>query len=168
MIPFEILKGLPSDGPPAIPFPADSPARYSEGLVIRFGACDEAWVGNFLGGGSSFDWVGPMPDGEHLLVISRGAGYAIDPYSRALVERLGGGISDVIADEAGHLILFDCGQIDAIGPAGRIWSTYRTACDGFRNLRIAGNRLLGEAYQAWDDSWLSFDVNVETGSAKLD
>ena len=167
MIPCEILKGLPSDGAPAIPFPADSAARYSEGLVVRFGAGGESWVGNFLRGGYGFDWVGPMPDGDHLLVVSQGAGYVVDPASRLLVTEIGAGISEVIADEARRLlILVDIGScdIEAFGPEGRVWTTGQISWDGFRNVRVAGDVIVGEAYQPWTPDWVPFTVDVETGA----
>jgi len=164
MIEFEFLKGLPAEGPRAIPFPSGSDAEYREGVVIRFGVGDAAWVGNFRPGGSWFDGVETMPDGKHLLVVARGAGYVIDPMSRSLLEEIGGDICGVLPDAARSLIVLDEGtRLEAIGGQGQVWITDRISWSDLRNLGIEGDQLLGEAF---DGLWVPFTVNLDTGEVQ--
>jgi len=164
MIEFEILKGLPAEGAPAVAFPRESAAAYREGLVVRFGVGETSWVGNFLGGGSGFDGVEAMPDGKHLLVIARGNGYVIDPESRSLVEEIGGYICGVVSEPNRNLLILDEGtHLRAIGPEGTAWISERVAWGELRNVRLEGDRIVGEAYEG---EWFPFTVDVDSGAVQ--
>ncbi|TWT74503.1 hypothetical protein Pla123a_33260 [Posidoniimonas polymericola] len=52
-----------------------------------------------------------------------------------------------------------------MGASGLAWKTRRLSWDGFRELRVAGSSLFGEAYTPMGDSWHEFEVDLETGEA---
>ena len=44
---WDILDGLPTSGPSAVPFSSTGQGEHREGLVVRFSLPSETWVGNF-------------------------------------------------------------------------------------------------------------------------
>lgn len=163
---FEVLPGLPAYGPlPKLISQTGSPV-YREGFVVRFlpGAEGE-WVGNFQRGFCSFDDVCMHPDGKHVLVISGGAAYVIDPASQSVTQSFGGDFESCtpLPGSCGLLLSNPLG-IELIGPQGRAWQTRRLACDGLRVLGVSADEVFGEA-RHFDDSWHAFRVGLSDGQA---
>src|SRR5579871_1556803 len=77
---WEILRGLPGEGPAAKYFHLGHPTPWAEGLVIKFFAADESsWVGNFqrstyVRRTDVISW----PEANTIIVIAAGALYLID------------------------------------------------------------------------------------------
>lgn len=59
---WKILKGLPAEGPLAVPFSTNGRGTHSEGLVVEFvSETGERWVGNFQPGITEFTGVLAYP-----------------------------------------------------------------------------------------------------------
>jgi hypothetical protein len=68
---WEILKGLPSEGPIPKYFHKGHPTPWAEGFVVRFWNEDGTeWVGNFQGGSGSIGTVVDSPEAT-MIVESR-------------------------------------------------------------------------------------------------
>lgn len=165
MTTFEQLAGLPPYGDPAIGFPLEWASRGSEGVVVKFDVPGAgAWVGNFAPGILGLSWVSRHPNGEDVLVSAQGALYSVNPRTRKAIEVCSVAFSaielpDGIVFERQGLAFFK------IGRAGVEWSTRRISWDGVRNVRVDGERLLGEACSPHDDGWISFEVCLRSGKA---
>ncbi len=73
---WEILKGLPSEGPLPKYFHLGHPTPWSEGFVVRFWNSDGTeWVGNFQSGWSPIGTVVDWPEAAIFVVIAYGAAY---------------------------------------------------------------------------------------------
>lgn len=165
---FEKLPGLPGTGPLPEQFSATGRGTHSEGLVVRFEPRDGAhWVGNFQRALSSYDAVLRHPDGEHVIVIAGGQGYAIDADNRRTIGLFGAAIVRAYDVESLGLVVVDHQGVafEGIGREGRSWHTRRLSWDGFRNVEIGGTRLAGEAWNPMDELWHGFVVNLATGAS---
>lgn len=164
----EILKGLPPYGKPAIAFPSGGSASHREGLVVRFGKGESAWIGNFQPCLSRFNAVETLPNNQHVLVVSGGAGYIVDPSTRFLVGEVGGAIVGLTRYEAANLLILNHQGIsfEAIGESGPVWKTRRISWDGFRDPRIIAEQIVGEAWQPFSPQWVQFTVNIRTGEVQ--
>jgi hypothetical protein len=129
---------LPPYGAPARFFSADGTGAHREGFVIRFlPQSGEPWVGNFQPGSSGPDTVLEHPEGRHLIAVSKGKGYVVDPEAGALVARLGGDLEHVIPIPSLGTIVFSDGiRFQAIGADGVRWTSPRVSWDGVRNLEV--------------------------------
>ena len=122
-----------------------------------------AWVGNFQPGSTSLYRIIEEPGNETVLVIAGGQGYAVNERSGALLAKYDSDIefvercapTTVAGDNLGFTSYLD----------GRLlWRTRRISWDGFRNLRVEGGSIFGEAW-CFDDTWHSFSVDLLTGQA---
>jgi hypothetical protein len=122
---FEVLPGLPGDGPYPEQFTTMG-GTHREGFVVRV-IPDHAspWVGNFQPGYGGISRVVPLPDGRTLLAFSRGLLYPIDPESRSLAwPAVDDGVQDVcVAGE--RLVLVGLTDLTILGPGSRRWRTPR-------------------------------------------
>lgn len=163
---FEKLPGLPATGPWPEQFSATGMGKHREGVVVRFSpAVGPAWVGNFQRGLTRFDVVVPHPDGRQVVVIAGGQGYVVDPESRGVTDQFGGAISQVHGVSEPPLMIFEHQGIafEAIGPGGHAWVTPRLSWDGFRNVRIEGCKLLGEACNPVEGTYDPFEIDLVSG-----
>ncbi len=162
---YRVLKGLPAYGPMAISFP-ESRAKFGrEGFVVEFNNEDgSSWVGNFLSGSSGECNVMWHPDGLHVLVFAEGDLWSVDPFSKT-AEELAGGCSAVWPLDSGDLLIQESGlYFFRLGREGIVWRTSRISWDGFQNVRIESNKLMGEAWSPFgEDVWIPFIVDIETG-----
>jgi hypothetical protein len=70
---FEILEGLPGDGPLPTYFGFEPHGKYREGFVVRFfPASGGAWVGNFQAGQTNLYHIIDGP--SNVLTVIVGAG----------------------------------------------------------------------------------------------
>ena len=167
MTTFQRLPGLPAYGAPAVPFPTEWGRVGREGVVVEFSdAHGGTWVGNFAPGLGGATVVVAHPDGARVLVLAAGATWAVEPDARTAAD-LGleadgvwaiAGSSDLVLSRQGLALA-------RLGAAGIRWHTRRLAWDGFRDVRMAGPLLQGDAWDAVNDRWRAFSVDLATGRA---
>src|SRR5215471_12811382 len=149
---FEVLPGLPGDGPYPEQF-TTAGGTHREGFVVRvLPERGPPWVGNFQRGLGTFSGVMWHPGGRLLLVIAHGQAYLVDPESRRLASTPFDGISGVL-EASGWVILASFTDLMILSPHGGQWVSPRVAWDGIRNVRIEGGRLLGDGWSAVLDAW---------------
>jgi hypothetical protein len=161
-----IVPGLPGEGPWPEQFTHDDMPTHSEGLAVRFDQDDGShWIGNFQPGISEVSTVRVHPNGSDALVIARGQGYVVAVTERRLLDTFGGYITAILEVPGENVVVFADSDVafEAISVAGELWRTKRISYDGFRNLRIAGDQILGEAWSPVDDRWFLFTVDIRTG-----
>ena len=82
---WEILKGLPGEGPPPRYFHLGHPTPWKEGLAVRFWKDGgDHWIGNFQSGDRGNTQVVSWPEANSVYVIAAGGLYiysADDPES---------------------------------------------------------------------------------------
>jgi hypothetical protein len=166
MMRFEISSGLPATGPWPEQFSATGLGTHSEGFVVRFVPDDgEPWTGNFQPGLTNWQGVYAHPNGRNALVVSGGQGYVVNPETRKLESLAGAAIAWVLSIPDRQVLLIDDQgtAFEAIGAKGREWRTRRISWDGFQNIRITGAEIGGEAWNAIDQGWEPFRVDLLTG-----
>jgi hypothetical protein len=163
---FDILPGLPPYGPRALSFPENGRGFFSEGLVVQFlPSGREAWIGNFQRGSTGPDTVLEHPDQQHILVVSGGVGYIVDPETATLTHQLSGLIKQVIpAPDLGAIVLGDDMKFEAVRADGLWWQSGRISWDGFRKIVKSGTILTGESYSTLDQVWSPFALDLTTGA----
>jgi hypothetical protein len=163
---FEVVPGLPPYGPAAIPFPVSGRGAHMQGFVVRFTpTAGDSWVGNFQSGMTRFSGAYAHPDARHVLVVSGGQVYVVDPDGRS-AEELGGMVASVIPiPERSALLLEEGLWLSLIDPTGLRWRTRRLSWDGIRNLSVEANFIRGEGWR-YDDTWHEFQVSLSTGDTK--
>jgi hypothetical protein len=169
---YEVLPGLQPEGPMAVPFSAGTSAwgGHREGLVVRFYPnANEAWVGNFQPGYGGWEGVVQHPDGQHIVVLSRGQGYVVEPDTRQLVLTFPGSIQHVVElTELRAIVFCDGLRFEAIRSSGIWWSSQRISWDEIRNIKVVGRVLRGEASTPTVDGnqWVPFTLDLMTGQCK--
>jgi hypothetical protein len=160
---FEILPGLPTSGPPARYF--TERGKFSEGLVVRF--CpkrSEPWIGNFLGGQTNYDAVLDHPNGTDVIVVAGGDANVVDPENRQIRQSIAKHVDQTIRFPSLEMIVFpNMTDFVAITADNSGWRSERISWDGFRNLKVRDNDLLGEAYTPLEDAWVPFKLDLLTG-----
>lgn len=162
---FEVLDGLPTSGPIALPFPEDGRGSFRQGLVVRFSAGDgDSWTGNFQRGfARGFDCVIHHPDGRQVVVIAGGEGYVIDPESRRQTHTFGHGINFVQHVPSLNILVFGDGiRIAIMSPDGSKWQSDRISWDGIQKIEIIDFMLRGEAWSPVSNTWHPFQLNLLT------
>jgi hypothetical protein len=124
---------------------------------------EAAWIASFEIGHMNVTTVSLMPDGKHLFVSAKGAGYIIDLKSRTLVEEIGLHIAGVTVNASKTVMLIDHDgmRLEAYGTNGRLWKTDSISSGGFREIPLEDNSIAGEARQA--SGWTRFSVELATG-----
>jgi hypothetical protein len=73
---FEVLPGLPGEGPVPKHFHTGHPTPWAEGFVVRFWNEDGTnWVGNFQAGITEFSTCIELPEASMAVIVSGGACY---------------------------------------------------------------------------------------------
>lgn len=76
---WEILNGLPGEGPIPKHFHLGHPTPWAEGFVVRFWKADGSeWVGNFQGGGFGHTELVAWPEANAIVVIAADNLYLVD------------------------------------------------------------------------------------------
>jgi len=165
---FEVLAGLPGEGPLPEYFGFEAHGRYREGFVVRFFPINgDSWIGNFQAGLTNLSRVIDVVSSQLVLVIAGGHAYEVDVEDRRLVREFGGSIEyflDVPSNDGvvvGNGLWFECVRL----PDDQRWRTRRLSWDGMRNLAVNGLVLSGEGYNPMDDDWTPFEVDLRDGSA---
>jgi hypothetical protein len=162
-----VLPGLPPYGETPTRFTATGFGTHSEGLVVEFRPEDRpAWVGNFVRGLAAFDWVGAHPNEHDALVVAGGQGYVVDTEGRTLISTFGGAIVASIRYPPQRAVIFNHQGLffEAVGPSGRLWKSRRISWDGMRSIEVHEAILSGESWNALDDSWRKFRLDLITGA----
>ncbi len=168
MTTFRKLPGFPSDGSEVFPIGAGgsrgSWSGHSEGAIVEFESTGPGakWAGNFQPGHGGWEGIVSHPDDVHVLVITKGQGYLVNPSTKAIVDRLTG--IQCVLDLPGLLVISDGITLRAIGNSGTRWQSNRIAWDEIRNLRVVDGVLTGEASGPGDGTWSEFSLNLETGA----
>lgn len=160
-----IVPGLPTYGESALGFSATGHGLHAQGLVVEISPDDgPSWIGNFVRGLSAFDFAELHPNARNVLVIAGGQGYVVDAKQRGVTEMFGAAIVDVIRHPARDWLIFNDQEIrfSALGPDGWVWKSRRVSWDGFRDLHVEAEHVIGEAWSP-GDSWEPFKVNLNTG-----
>jgi len=163
---FETLPGLPATGPVPEQFSPTGQGYFREGMVVRFTPdSGHPWVGNFQPGMTGVNKVLPHPDGCRIVVVSGGQGYFVQPNSHRAEVFSHGAIAGIHEAPELHILVIDQSGIwfEALGAEGIRWSTRRISWDGFRNVVITGNTLMGEAWTPIESAWVRFQVDMRTG-----
>lgn len=163
---FEVLPGLPGEGPYPEQF-TTSGGTHREGFVVRVipehGA---AWIGNFQPGCGGISKVLVHPDGETLLVFSRGQAYPVDPETRRLASpAVDDGVQDACAF-GDQLVLAGYTGLTILGPGSQRWQSPRLAWDGIKDIRIEGAKLTALGWDVLGDVWRPVEVDLRDGTVK--
>ena len=164
--PFALLTGLAGIGLPAVPCPLEWGQLGREGTVVSFCTRDgSTWIGNFRGGLGTETAVIRHPDGKRVLVIANGAMYEVDPEHPQPINESACCVTGIWPVPSMKAILLARNHISLVlwTAHGRGWDTGRLSWDGFRNVRVDGERVEGEAWSAPDNSWPPFHVDLKTG-----
>lgn len=159
------MLGLPPYGPPARPFPPDSRAIFSEGLVVRFFRTDgTSWSGNFNRGFTNYSDVQMHPDGRQVIVVSCGDGYLIDPDDETRFDNLPGSLEELIwSPDRRSLILNDQGlRLVVLSADERLRFTRRFSWDGLAEISTDGTVVRGLAFEPFEETWRPFSVALDT------
>jgi uncharacterized protein YlzI (FlbEa/FlbD family) len=165
---FKILNGLPAYGPLPEQFSSTGMGKHREGFVVEFFPEDgQSWIGNFQPGLGGIDDVIEHINGDHVIILSNGQAYVVDPETRSLINHFGSQIEYVTSIPELKILLFGNGLwFEAIGESGFIWQTRRLSWDGMRSLHHDGMVLSGEGYDPMADSWVSFTVDLSSGDSE--
>ncbi len=104
---WEILKGLPGEGPLPRYFHCGHPTPWAEGVVVRFvyddGSC---WVGNFQGTSLGRSDIALWPEANAISTIAGGSYYLIDSGNPDSYSTLGpqSVVNDMAFDEHRQMI----------------------------------------------------------------
>jgi hypothetical protein len=170
MFDFEILPGLPPNGPLAEAFPRMWGQGGREGYVVEIRPDGNAtWIGNFRPGALAFSGAYRHPNGHDLLVVSGGQGYIVDPGTRESRDEIGGGAIErvwVLARGASLLLQHQGLFFELLGPRGTVWHTRRLSWDGFKNVALSQGRLAGQGWDAISGEWRDFAVDLDAGASQ--
>lgn len=160
-----MLAGLPPYGPPAIPMPIGNRQGHSEGLVVRFRPrLREPWVGNFRRGDTRFRFVATHPDGMHVLVVSDGFPYVVDPEDPLRTERVNA-MAVRASEVPGWIILHTDSDFVAIGQAGVRWRSKRVSWDGLQDVCCDADAGVIRGMGFFDDDdWRPFEIRIRDGA----
>jgi hypothetical protein len=164
---LNVLPGLPPYGETPKRFSSTGLGTQSEGLVVEFRSNEgPTWVGNFARGIAAFDWVGVHPNDHDALVVAGGQGYVVDPEARTLISTFGGAIVASIQYLPKRSVVFNHQGLffEAVGASGHLWKSRRISWDGMRSIEIHEAILSGESWNALDDSWQEFRLDLNIGA----
>ena len=159
-----LLSGLPVYGPLATPFPAEWGRIGREGTVVEFKLGDLAWVGNFRSGLGGIELAQIHPNQRDAVVVAGGDLWVVDPNQRTatfLLPAIDAAIE--VRDPDGWLFSRQGLAIARFGPQGLCWHTKRLSWDGFDQLNLVGDELIGLARDPMGDSGIPFRVEIRTG-----
>lgn len=161
---FKLLLGLAPYGPLATAFPSEWGRPGREGVVVEFDSAAGLWVANFRPGLGGLKVVFPHPNGRDAVVIASGDRWVVNPRQRSAELLLPAIDSLLEVQEPNGWILSRQGlALARLGPEGLLWHTRRLSWDGFDQLRIEGDEVLGLAWSPFDDQWRAFRVDLRTG-----
>jgi hypothetical protein len=124
-----------------------------------------SWIGRFEAGPGGLDGAYATPSPCVVCIIVKGQGYWIDvtiPQDFEIVDLIP--IKHVIPVPSRSLILFaDYIRVGAYSAAGYQWVTEDLSWDGITVNSVTHTSLNGQAWDAPDDCYVPFAVDLETG-----
>ena len=150
-------------------YPGGTEAGGANGLIVRVSATDgEPWIGIFAFGRVSRSGVSGLytsPRSGWMCVVSLGQGYLVnasDPRATETVHLTP--VLGVLPAPSRNLLVFhDFTRLAAVGEAGVAWETPSLSWDGLSEVRVAGETVSGEGWDAPHDQWVSFEVALDSG-----
>ncbi len=162
---WRVLDGLPAYGDMPEQFSATGQGMHREGFVVEFTPPDApSWIGNFQRSMTSLDVVIASRGDGTVTVIAGGQAYVVDPVSRSCVRTFGGQIEHVF-DLADRTVFSNGLWLEATDGERLLWRTRRLSWDGMMDVRVDGERIVGNAYDPMTDEWTPFSVEVANGEA---
>jgi hypothetical protein len=162
---YRILAALPPYGPTAIPFPAAWGQLGREGTVVELRPpAGDNWIANFARGNEGVTDVVDHPDGRRVIVLSCGDAWIVDTEKRSATT-IAAAIHAMwplknpdgfLLDRQGMALL----RLDATGVR---WHTRRLSWDGFDQLDVGASAVTGQAWNAAEELWQPFEVDLESG-----
>jgi len=149
-----------------IPITEDNEPYFSEGFPIRFFKTDGTnWVANFKPGWTDLNQVFDFPEHDRIIVFAGGLGYIMSPNNEKPLETIGLTITKIFQTENGSLVCADGLSILLIDNlTGQIWQTERISWDGFKDLKLLGDKISGLTYDPTNstNNWTAFTLNIIT------
>jgi hypothetical protein len=105
------------------------------------------------------------PDARHVVVISGGDIYIVNPDDRSAEEIRSMARAVIPIPERGALLINETLYLSLIDRSGFRWRTKRLAWEELRNLSIAAGFIHGEGLH-YLNTWHEFQVSLDTGEAK--
>jgi len=163
---WEILPGLPGEGPVPKHFHLGRPTPWAEGFVVRFWNSDgTAWVGNFQIGVTFYSGIVELPAGKLLVIVARGACYFLplnDPET-VMVES-GEVISSLVSEEGSLILAHLTGEISVFDSTGTLrWRRNDLGADELV-LKSCASGLLVADVQDWEGNWRTVRLAEMDGS----
>ena len=165
---WDILKGLPGEGPIPRYFHAGHPTPWAEGFVVRF--WDEEgtdWVVNFQGGWWGVASIYDLPESTALIVIAYGACYLLltaDPGQYVCHRH---GVTSALVDEEGNqlVLAYQGGALAAYGPdVKQAWIRESIAVDGIKLKSCVHGIITADIEYNYEGSWRSAHIRALDGS----
>lgn len=163
---FDVIDFPSENNPITYCFPGVIKNGWVDGIGIDFKLL--GWYGSFMKGHLSknaITGVYSYPDRNKILVVSTGAGYLLDPNYPEEVEEINInpvlGVYSVL--ELDILVVHNFTTFYAFNKFGRCWVSDRVSYDGIKVINISDGELNGEAWSAPENSWVSFQIILETG-----
>lgn len=160
-----VLSGLPSD----VPIRKYPPSMMLLGgeIVIRFNPNNNSsWIGVFDGPDDEYlSGVFPTPHADKACIVAKGEGFIVNinkPEEFSVVPILP--ILNVYPNENNKTLVFvSFTDVAVLGAEGMIWKA-RVACDGIEITEISKNIITGKAWDSTISSFVSFEINLDTGN----
>jgi hypothetical protein len=163
---FEVLPGLPTDGPLPRWIPESWKRTGREGVVVRFTPEKQPpWTGNFRPGPTALSTAVPHPNGQDTLVVAGGNAYLVN-IELGLAELLDTSpISGCWRVDGGPELLLEAQGLAffRLGADGIVWHTRRISWDGFQNVTVGPFSVTGQAWSPLTQEFHPFIVDLETG-----
>jgi hypothetical protein len=163
---WEILPGLPGEGPIPHHFHLGHPTPWKEGFVVRFWNQDgREWVGNFQAGWTEFSAFIELPETQLAVVISHGAYYLLPLNDPNRVTVMGDDVNGALLSESGLLILaYVTGSISAVDRTGTpVWTRDDFGADELVLKSCAPGVVVGDV-QDWEGNWRTVRLAEADGS----
>lgn len=163
---YEILNGLPPYGPMYISISEDGVPFHFQGYVVLFYRSDGTnWVANFKTGNTNFNTIYDFPEFKRTIVFAAGNGYIMADDEENPVKAIEAAFTKVFIADNNILIAADQTDFTVINiSTDEVWRSGRISWDGFDNLNLSGDFIIGLAYEptSGDGRWEPFSFNYKT------
>ena len=163
---WEVLKGLPGEGPIPKHFHCGHPTPWAEGFVVRFWNENGAdWVGNFQGQWG-VDAVFDVPESAILFVIAYGACYFVSKSDPGQFVCHRHGVTAALVHEERLLILaYQGGDLAAYERDGKqVWLRENIAVDEIELKSCADGVITADIECDYDGSWRTIKIKAADGT----
>ncbi|HYL74547.1 MAG TPA: hypothetical protein VEU96_10100 [Bryobacteraceae bacterium] len=162
---WEILKGLPGEGPVPKHFHLGHPTPWAEGFVVRFWNEDgSVWIANFQSGVTNYCDFFEFPDPRIGVIVSRGACYFLPFEDPQGVTNRSGEITSTLQTDKGNLILVSLtGEITVFDRFGVVlWHRNDFAADELILRSCVSGTIIADV-QDWEGNWHTIRVSEKSG-----